>query len=161
MNMNDVYQLMDKFESSTLSSLSIEVEGLKFSAGKGGFGPIAVQPIGAESQMPVPNTVNRRTVLGSGIVGDNEQENSTAESSVESGNVVTAPLVGTFYRAAGPGEAPFVEVGQSVKKGDVVGIIEAMKLMNEITATSDGVVEEILVEDGDMVDFGKPLIRVV
>lgn len=70
---------------------------------------------------------------------------------------IESPMVGTFYRAPAPGAKPFVEVGQAVKKGDTVCIIEAMKLLNEIEAESDGVIKEILVENGDPVEFGQPL----
>ncbi|MBI4289906.1 MAG: acetyl-CoA carboxylase biotin carboxyl carrier protein [Betaproteobacteria bacterium] len=73
------------------------------------------------------------------------------------GHVVKAPMVGTFYRAASPGAKPFVEVGDAVKKGQPICIIEAMKLMNEIEADSDGVVKEVLVENGQPVEYGEPL----
>ena len=72
--------------------------------------------------------------------------------------MVKSPFVGTFYRAPGPGAEPFVEVGQQIKKGDVLCIIEAMKLMNEIEAEHAGKVVEILVEDGKPVEFDQPLI---
>ena len=70
-----------------------------------------------------------------------------------------APLVGTFYRAASPEKEPFVKVGQRVRKGDVVGIIEAMKLMNEVTADHDGIVKEIPAENGALVSFHQTLVR--
>lgn len=73
------------------------------------------------------------------------------------GHVVKAPMVGTFYRAPNPGAAPFVEVGQSVKEGDALCIIEAMKLLNEIEADKSGVIKEILVENGEPVEYGQPL----
>lgn len=76
---------------------------------------------------------------------------------VPEGHVVKAPMVGTFYRAASPGAKPFVEVGDAVKKGQTVCIIEAMKLMNEIEADSDGVIKSILVENGQPVEYGEPL----
>lgn len=75
------------------------------------------------------------------------------------GTFIKSPLVGTFYSAKAEGEAPFVSVGDTVKKGQVIGIIEAMKLMNEIEAESDGVVAEILVENEQLVEYGQPLIR--
>jgi acetyl-CoA carboxylase biotin carboxyl carrier protein len=71
---------------------------------------------------------------------------------------VKAPLVGTFYVAPGEGKAPFVKVGDTVKKGQIIGIIEAMKLMNEIESDADGVVAEVLAENGKMVEYGAPLI---
>ena len=76
------------------------------------------------------------------------------------GSFVTSPFVGTFYRAPSPEAPSFVEVGQSVRKGQVVCIVEAMKLMNEIEAEADGKVEEILVKNGEHVEYGQHLIRV-
>jgi len=76
------------------------------------------------------------------------------------GHVVKAPMVGTFYRSGSPGSPSFVEVGQAVKKGDTLCIIEAMKLMNEIESDADGVVKAILVENGQPVEFDQPLFIV-
>ncbi|MFA7669143.1 MAG: acetyl-CoA carboxylase biotin carboxyl carrier protein [Burkholderiaceae bacterium] len=80
-----------------------------------------------------------------------------AAAPVPAGHLVKAPMVGTFYRAPNPGAAPFVEVGQSVKEGDALCIIEAMKLLNEIEADKSGVIKEILVENGEPVEYGQPL----
>ncbi len=73
------------------------------------------------------------------------------------GHIVKSPMVGTFYRAASPGSKPFVEVGDSVKEGDTLCIVEAMKLMNEIESDAAGAVKAILVENGQPVEFGQPL----
>ncbi|MCY1306638.1 Biotin carboxyl carrier protein of acetyl-CoA carboxylase [compost metagenome] len=73
------------------------------------------------------------------------------------GHVVKAPMVGTFYRSPNPGAAPFVDVGATVKEGDPLCIIEAMKLLNEIEADKSGVIKEILVENGEPVEYGQPL----
>ena len=73
------------------------------------------------------------------------------------GHIVKSPMVGTFYRASSPGAAPFVEVGSSIKAGDTVCIIEAMKLLNEIDADASGVIKAILVENGQPVEYGQPL----
>ncbi|HBZ57773.1 MAG TPA: acetyl-CoA carboxylase biotin carboxyl carrier protein [Sutterella sp.] len=75
----------------------------------------------------------------------------------EERQTVNSPMVGTFYRAPSPGAKPFVDVGSRVKAGDTVCIIEAMKLLNEIEAETDGVIREILVENGQPVEFGQPL----
>src|SRR5687767_881065 len=75
----------------------------------------------------------------------------------QEGHVVKAPMVGTFYRSASPDAKPFVEVGQAVKEGDTICIIEAMKLMNEIEADASGVVKAILVENGQPVEYGQAL----
>ena len=80
---------------------------------------------------------------------------------VAAGHTVKAPMVGTFYRAANPGSAAFVEVGRTVKEGEPLCIIEAMKLLNEIEADKSGVITEILVENGEPVEYGPPLFVIV
>ncbi len=81
-----------------------------------------------------------------------------AVSQKPAGKSIKAPLVGTFYAAPSPDQPPFVQVGDTVKKGDVVLIIESMKLMNEVTSDVDGVVQEILVKNGDAVEYDQPLM---
>ena len=76
------------------------------------------------------------------------------------GTIVKSPLVGTFYAAASPEDEPYVKAGDTIKKGQVLGIIEAMKLMNEVESDMDGRIEAILVENGQMVEFGQPLFRI-
>jgi acetyl-CoA carboxylase biotin carboxyl carrier protein len=82
---------------------------------------------------------------------------SEGEAALPEGHVIRSPMVGTFYRYSAPGAKPFVEVGQSVKAGDTLCIIEAMKLLNEIEADREGVVKAILVENGQPVEYGEPL----
>ena len=77
----------------------------------------------------------------------------------EAGHVVTAPMIGTFYSAPSPGEPPFVSVGDEVETGQVIGIIEAMKIMNEITADRSGTVTEVFVTNAQPVEYGSPLVR--
>lgn len=145
MDMNEIYKLMDRFESSSLSEISVETGDVKFSAKKGS--PVMVQPFAVnEATMPAAVPAAQAAPVAK-------------QKTQHTGKAVTAPLVGTFYRAPGPGEKPFVEKGQKIKKGDVVGIIEAMKLMNEITATEDGVITAIEAEDGVMVEYGEVLMR--
>jgi acetyl-CoA carboxylase biotin carboxyl carrier protein len=76
------------------------------------------------------------------------------------GTTINSPMVGTFYRASSPGANPFVDIGQTVKAGDTLCIIEAMKLLNEIESEVGGVVKEILVDNGQPVEFGQPLFRI-
>ena len=86
---------------------------------------------------------------------------ATAQTApVASGNVMKAPIVGTFYAAPAPGKAPFVSVGSTVNKGDVLFIIESMKVMNEVTSEFSGKVAEILVKDGEAVEFDQPILRI-
>jgi acetyl-CoA carboxylase biotin carboxyl carrier protein len=81
----------------------------------------------------------------------------TAVAAVAEGHTVKSPMVGTFYRSASPGAAPFVEIGDAVTQGDTLCIVEAMKLMNEIEADASGTIKAILVENGQAVEFGQPL----
>ena len=85
---------------------------------------------------------------------------ATPAAAAPQGHVVTSPMVGTFYRAPSPGADPFVQVGDTVKEGQTICIIEAMKLLNEIESDKSGVVKEILVENGQAVEYGQPLFVV-
>ncbi|MES2934587.1 MAG: acetyl-CoA carboxylase biotin carboxyl carrier protein [Pseudomonadota bacterium] len=82
---------------------------------------------------------------------------AAAPIEVPSGHIVKSPMVGTFYRSSAPGNPPFVEIGANIKLGDTLCLIEAMKLLNEIDADASGVVKQILVENGQPVEFGQPL----
>ena len=98
--------------------------------------------------------------LGEGGGGSMGEVNAAQQPVVPAaeGHVIKAPMVGTFYRAAAPGSASFVEVGDPVQPGDPLCIIEAMKLMNEIEADQAGIVKAILVENGQAVEYGQPLV---
>jgi acetyl-CoA carboxylase biotin carboxyl carrier protein len=85
----------------------------------------------------------------------------TAIAEEPQGHVITSPMIGTFYSAPSPGEAPFVKIGDEVEVGQVIGIIEAMKIMNEITADESGVIMEALVQNAQPVEYGSPLFRVI
>ncbi|MFT5085392.1 MAG: acetyl-CoA carboxylase biotin carboxyl carrier protein [Lentisphaeria bacterium] len=80
---------------------------------------------------------------------------------VAAGHLVVSPMVGTYYRSSSPDSAPYIEVGQTVKTGDIICIVEAMKMMNQIESDKAGVIEAILVEDGEPVEFDQPLVRIV
>lgn len=101
-------------------------------------------------------------LLNSGLVELEEKEETEKKnkSSIASDKVVVSPLVGTFYASSGPGAEPYVRVGDYVKKGQVLGIVEAMKLMNEIESEYDGVIEAILIENEGLVEYGQPLFRI-
>ena len=153
MNINEIYGLMDRFEASSLSEMELEIEGIKLNMKKGGAVPMMTALAGEPFYMNASNQTP--LTKGTAKASDGQVNNAVAEGDKE----VVAPLVGTFYRAPAPGETPFVEVGTQVKKGDVIGIIEAMKLMNEITSTEDGIVTAIEAEDGAMVEYNQTLIR--
>lgn len=88
-------------------------------------------------------------------------EPAAAEPAKPQGKTIDCPMVGVFYTSPSPEADPYVKVGTKVNKGDVVCIIEAMKLMNEVTATESGTIQEVLVENGDLVEFGQPLFVIV
>lgn len=100
--------------------------------------------------------------VGSGEAAVMANQAASCQSALDIGSdkVVTSPLVGTFYSSSSPDAEPFVKVGDTVRKGQVLGIIEAMKLMNEIESEYDGVVEAVLVGNEDVVEFGQPLFRI-
>ena len=110
----------------------------------------AMPPMGMPAGMPMP-------AMPVPPVQQAAASGSSADS-LPSGNVVKAPIVGTFYAASAPDKPPFVTVGKRVKKGDVLMIIESMKLMNEVQSDFDGVVEEILVNNGQAVEFDQPIM---
>ena len=88
-------------------------------------------------------------------------EENTVKEEVKCGNIVKSPMVGTFYSKSSPTSNPYVEIGSEVKKGTVLCIVEAMKLMNEIESEFNGKIAEILVKDGEAVEYGQPLFRIV
>lgn len=109
---------------------------------------------GAPMMMPQPVAMPAAAMSAAEIA---EPAAEAAAPSEAESHAVKSPMVGTFYRSATPGAKPFVEVGQTVKTGDTVCIIEAMKLLNEIEADRDGVIKAILVENGQPVEYGQPL----
>ena len=103
--------------------------------------------------------VSRASVAQSKVISN--VKDITVNQNIKSeneGNKVTSPIIGTAYLAPEPGAKKFVEVGKKIKKGDTVMIIEAMKTMNHVPSTSDGIVKEICVEDGQAVEFGQPIV---
>lgn len=110
-----------------------------------------------QSQSELSNVVSSNTFSQNLNV---ENAVPKAIEDIRSDKVITSPLVGTFYLAASPKKEPFVKVGDSIKKGQIVGIIEAMKLMNEVESEFDGVIKEILIGNEEVVEYGQPLFRV-
>ncbi|MDC1416030.1 acetyl-CoA carboxylase biotin carboxyl carrier protein subunit [Pelagibacteraceae bacterium] len=92
------------------------------------------------------------------VTSANTHNNVSEKPSVKSGTEITSPIIGTAYHAPEPGAKKFIEVGKKIKKGDTIMIVEAMKTMNHVPSTADGVVKEICVEDGHPVEFGQTII---
>lgn len=140
MNKNEIYELLDRFEKSKLTSLTLEQEGTK----------LILEQTFSSTMMNATETAYE--IKNEENIKENIQEINIQE--------VKSPLVGTFYLAPSPGAAPYAKIGQKIKKGDVIGIIEAMKLMNEVIAPYAGVVGEILVEDDSLVQYNQTLFRI-
>ena len=151
MDLKDVYELLDKFDASACCEMVLNLNGTQLSLKK--YSSIAV-PSGLNNDSGLNNVVAGNTQTQAEQVTDNESAGDAVEIKAPLVEI-KAPLVGTFYQAPGPDEQPYVKVGQQVKKGDVVGIIEAMKLMNEVVAPQDGVILSIDATDGNMVQYGQ------
>jgi len=161
MNLNEIKDLMAQFDQSSLREFSYKngTDELQFSKNEARMAseaPAQVVPaptaVAASPVVSAPSTPVESTV---------EEAPAPADITVvPEGDVVESPLVGVAYLAAGPDKPAFVTVGDSVKKGQTLVIIEAMKVMNEIPAPKDGVVTEILVSNEEMVEFGKGLVRI-
>ena len=147
MDLRKLKTLIELVESSGIAELEISEgeERVRITRSLAGPGPSPSPPA-----RPEPAT----------LVTANGTTNTAAAAPAPSteGHVVKSPMVGTFYRSASPGAKPFVEVGDSVQVGDPLCIIEAMKLMNEIEADQAGTVKAILIENGQPVEYGQPLV---
>lgn len=159
MNLNEIKDLMAQFDQSSLKEFSYKngTDELVFSKNEAKLvaeTSSAPQPVvSAAAPTVAPQAPTTAPVV------ETVPESNTSESVAE-GDLVESPLVGVAYLAAGPDKPNFVSVGDTVKKGQTLVIIEAMKVMNEIPAPKDGVVTEILVENEEMVEFGKGLVRI-
>lgn len=145
MEFEKMIELIKTVSDSNLTQFQIEEDGFKLSMKTDKQSKVVVQ-----KQESVPKEI--QSVAMDEIKPAEQKEIKKAE-----GNVVKSPLVGTFYSASSPDAAPFVKVGDTVKKGQVLGIVEAMKLMNEIESEFDGVVKEIQIENEQVVEYGQPL----
>lgn len=151
MEFENLLKLINTVSESHLTSFSYEENGVKIKLKK-------EQKKGQEILTPVPVAGQ---VMASSVDMDTAEPPVIEENlEKELGNVIASPLVGTFYAAPSEDADPFVKVGDTVKKGQTLAIVEAMKLMNEIESDYDGVVEEILVENGQAVEYDQPLFRI-
>lgn len=150
MEYEKIKQLIEDVGNSKLSEIEIDFpDGTKISMKKEEKVVVAT-PI-EESKTTSVQEVEKKVEIA-----NTEQETKNQAE----GKIVTSPMVGTFYLKPSPNAKPYVEVGKQVKKGDVLCIIEAMKLMNEIECEEEGTIAEILVKDGEPVEYGKPLFRI-
>ena len=155
MDIRKVKKLIELLEESNIDEIEIKEgeESVRISRNRINPQPqfFAAPPMMAQAPVPAPAAPVAAAPAA-----------APAESKVATnGHVVKSPMVGTFYRSPSPGSPSFAEVGKHVKVGDVICIVEAMKMMNQIEADKAGIVEAILVEDGQPVEFDQPLITIV
>ena len=145
MEYEKIKQLIEDMGNSKITSIDIEFpDGMKVKMEKSTEKVVATEKIEAPREyIEVVKTEEK------------------PEEKVVEGNIIKSPMIGTFYSKPSPDSMPYVEVGTVVKKGTVLCIVEAMKLMNEIESEFDGKIVEVLVKDGEPVDYGKPLFRIV
>jgi acetyl-CoA carboxylase biotin carboxyl carrier protein len=150
MDLRKLKTLIELVESSGIAELEIQEgeERVRITRAVSGAGTFT------NAMVPMPMTL----AAAPAAVANGTPSTAPAPAEEPEGHLVKSPMVGTFYRAASPGAKPFVDVGDSVQAGDTLCIIEAMKLMNEIESDKSGVVKQILVENGQPVEFGQPLV---
>jgi acetyl-CoA carboxylase biotin carboxyl carrier protein len=155
MNLDDIKQILDLMREHELAEFELERDGLKVRVRKAGphiaMTPAAVMPVAMPATAPAGGPT--AAAASPGVVPIEGAEGVDLA-------VIKSPIVGTFYRSSEPGARPFVEVGDTVKRGQVLCIIEAMKLMNEIECDCDGELSAVYVENGKPVQFGDRLFAV-
>ena len=157
----DLNRLIEKISTSDIQEFSLEGEDFKLEIKRNLFNQNQFNNNSASN-----NAFDRQTISTQKLINDNESIANEPETSQVAPpgrsdlTEITSPMVGTFYRASAPGEDPFVEVGNNVKVGQTICILEAMKLMNEIESEFNAEIVEILVENGTPVEFGQVLMRV-
>lgn len=150
-NIDEIKEFIKVLEESSLSVLEIQKEdGCKIHLEKAQPAQQIVNTIPVANGIAAPAPVMPTEAAPAAPVAP----------AADSARTINAPIVGVFYAASAPGKAPYVSVGKKVKKGDVVCIIEAMKCMNEIQAEEDGEIVEVLVKDGELVEYGQPLFKI-
>ena len=157
MNLDDVREILELMRENGLSEFEIERDGLKLRLRKDGTGSVVSAPLVAAAYTQSAISPQAATLAAPPIAPPASAEAGEAEIELA---VVKSPIVGTFYRSSEPGATSFVEIGASVKKGQVLCIIEAMKLMNEIDSEYDGEIVNVYVENGQPVQYGERLFAI-
>ena len=157
----DLNRLIEKISTSDIQEFSLEGEDFKLEIKRNVFDQNQViDNLVSNPSFDKQINANQKTINDNIPVVNEPEEPQVAPPGRSDLTEITSPMVGTFYRAAAPGEEPFVEVGNNVKVGQTICILEAMKLMNEIESEFNAEIVEILVENGTPVEFGQVLMRV-
>ena len=160
MDLKQIKQIIDLMKRSELTEFAVEEEGFKLKICRGVNGvPVVTSNVGSPAPYPVlPDTAAASSAAAAAALAASSQNGGDKED--PSITYIKAPMVGTFYRAPSPESPPFAEVNAKVSENSVVCIIEAMKIMNEIQAEVKGTVVEILVENGQPVEYGQRLFKI-
>jgi acetyl-CoA carboxylase biotin carboxyl carrier protein len=158
MDLRKLKKLIDLVEASGIAELEVTEGEEKVKIVKGGSGGKEVVVLSPSIPAASPPAAQAVPALAAAASAPASTQGE-APTSLE-GHIVKSPMVGTFYRSGSPGAKPFVEVGDTVKAGQAICIIEAMKLMNEIEADKDGVIKAIMVENGQPVEYGESLMMI-
>jgi acetyl-CoA carboxylase biotin carboxyl carrier protein len=156
MDIRKVKKLIELLEESGIDELEIREGEESVRISRHSKQPAYAQPMYAPAPTPAPAAATAAPVAAA-VAAVSEVPSAPKMN----GQVARSPMVGTFYRTPGPASPAFVEIGQSVKKGDILCIVEAMKMMNHIEAETSGVIESILVENGQPVEYDQPLFTIV
>jgi len=154
MDLRKLKTLIDLVEASDISELELTEGEEKVKICRQNNMGASLTPVNF-AQQPLQPAVNHQPQAQS--EGSIDKADTT---STDNNNVITSPMVGTFYRAASPDSAPFKDIGSTVKKGETLCIIEAMKILNEIESDKEGTISKILIENGQPVEFGQPLFEI-
>ncbi len=154
---DEINRLVSFLEQKNLSHFELEVEGFKIKISRNSSGPAAPRTAAPPVQL---NGVQTAAAPAQEKRENSEPSSAQIVPGADNFHDVTSPMVGTFYRTPDPASAPFVEIGDEVKKGQTLCIIEAMKLMNEIESDVDGIVEEIYAENAKPVEYGQKLFSI-
>ena len=158
---DDLNRLIEKISKSDIQEFSLEGEDFKLEIKRNVFDQSQfINNLVSNTSFDKQTIANQKTINNNIPVVNEPEATQVAPPGRSDLTEITSPMVGTFYRAAAPGEEPFVEVGNNVKVGQTICILEAMKLMNEIESEFNAEIVEILVENGTPVEFGQVLMRV-
>lgn len=158
LKIDEIKELIELINNSTIDELSYEQDGSKVKIKKNTNQVNGVEPPVQYIQPAQTSAVSQQSVIEEKV--NTTDTTSTQKAVDESLHTITSPMVGTFYQSASPDQPPYVTVGASVQKDSVVCIVEAMKLFNEIEAEVEGEIVEMLVNDGQLVEYGQPLFVV-
>ena len=156
----DLNRLIEKISNSDIQEFSLEGEDFKLEIKRNLFDQNQFNNLVSNNSFDKQTIANQKSVNDNSSIVNEPQTPQVAPPGRSDLTDITSPMVGTFYRASAPGEEPFVEVGNIVKVGQTICILEAMKLMNEIESEFNAEIVEILVENGTPVEFGQVLMRV-